>query len=86
MRAAAAAAEGGSNAEGGSAGQPPPRQPERPRPPREPVDWEKTLGVRLPVWGGAIMLLIAGFFRARALQNWHLVLTPVGRAQPNLRR
>jgi cyclopropane-fatty-acyl-phospholipid synthase len=31
-------------------------------------------------------MLIAGFFRARALQNWHLVLTPVGRAQPNLRR
>ncbi len=25
---------------------------------------------------------IAGFFRARALQNWHLVLTPVGAAQP----
>jgi cyclopropane-fatty-acyl-phospholipid synthase len=27
-------------------------------------------------------LLIAGFFRARALQHWHLVLTPTGAAQP----
>ncbi len=26
--------------------------------------------------------LIAGFFRARALQNWHLVLTKAGRPQP----
>ena len=37
-------------------------------PPRKTVDidWERTLGVRLPVWGGALMLLIAGFF----LINW----------------
>jgi cyclopropane-fatty-acyl-phospholipid synthase len=28
---------------------------------------------------------IAGFFRARALSNWHLVLTPVGAAQPACR-
>lgn len=54
---------------GEGAGLPPPatpRPPEPPRPQREPIDWEKTLGVRLPVWGGAIMLLIAGFF----LINW----------------
>lgn len=62
--AAEAAAGGGT----GGRAEPPPRQPEPPRPPkpREPVDWEKTLGVRLPVWGGAIMLVIAGFF----LINW----------------
>lgn len=43
----------------------PPRSP--PPPPRQrEIDWEKTVGVRLPVWGGAIMLLIAGFF----LINW----------------
>jgi uncharacterized membrane protein len=41
---------------------PPLKQPDR------PIDWERTLGVRLPVWGGAIMLLIAGFF----LVNWAL--------------
>ena len=27
-------------------------------------------------------LTIAGYFRARALQNWHIVLTPTGTAQP----
>jgi cyclopropane-fatty-acyl-phospholipid synthase len=27
-------------------------------------------------------LVIAGYFRARALQHWHLVLTPTGRDQP----
>lgn len=49
----------------------PPKE-EAPRPsaarqaPSRPVDWERTLGVQLPVWGGAIMLLIAGFF----LVNW----------------
>ena len=31
-------------------------------------------------------LLISGFFRARALQNWHLVLTRTGAAQPFCRR
>jgi cyclopropane-fatty-acyl-phospholipid synthase len=30
-------------------------------------------------------LLIAGFFRARALQNWHLVLTRPGSEQPHCR-
>jgi cyclopropane-fatty-acyl-phospholipid synthase len=30
-------------------------------------------------------LLISGFFRARALSNWHLVLTKSGRAQPRCR-
>jgi cyclopropane-fatty-acyl-phospholipid synthase len=30
-------------------------------------------------------LLISGFFRARALSNWHLVLTKTGRAQPAIR-
>jgi cyclopropane-fatty-acyl-phospholipid synthase len=30
-------------------------------------------------------LLIAGFFRARALSNWHLVLTKSGRVQPRCR-
>ena len=30
-------------------------------------------------------LLIAGFFRARALSNWHLVLTKTGREQPRCR-
>jgi uncharacterized membrane protein len=37
-----------------------------PPPRKNDIDWERTLGVRLPVWGGAIMLLIAGFF----LINW----------------
>lgn len=27
-------------------------------------------------------LVIAGYFRARALQHWQLVLTPTGRDQP----
>lgn len=40
--------------------------PKPPAPAPVAIDWEKTLGVRLPVWGGAIMLLIAGFF----LINW----------------
>ncbi len=30
-------------------------------------------------------MLISGFFRARALQNWHLVLTRPGAAQPSCR-
>lgn len=30
-------------------------------------------------------LVIAGFFRARALSNWHLVLTPTGAPQPACR-
>ncbi|MDC9823766.1 DUF2339 domain-containing protein [Devosia sp. ZB163] len=41
---------------------PPPPPASKPK----EIDWERTLGVRLPVWGGAIMLLIAGYF----LVNW----------------
>lgn len=49
----------------GTTDEPSPPTP-RPSPAAREFDWEKTIGVRLPVWGGAIMLLIAGFF----LINW----------------
>jgi len=55
-----------------------PDDPSPPTPPPPPAtrefDWEKTIGVRLPVWGGAIMLLIAGFF----LISW-AIETGIGR-------
>jgi uncharacterized membrane protein len=37
-----------------------------PKPARaaEPMNFEKLIGVHLPVWGGAAMLLIAGYFLA----------------------
>ncbi|MDB5538104.1 MAG: hypothetical protein JWQ65_2979, partial [Devosia sp.] len=34
-------------------------------PARAAFDMEKAIGVHLPVWGGALMLLVAGFFLAR---------------------
>ncbi len=37
-----------------------------PKEPAAPIDWERMLGVNLPVWGGAAMLVIAGFF----VVNW----------------
>ncbi|MGV3651392.1 MAG: DUF2339 domain-containing protein, partial [Devosia sp.] len=36
-----------------------------PRAARPRFDIERAMGVQLPVWGGAIMLLVAGFFLAR---------------------
>jgi uncharacterized membrane protein len=56
-----------------------PKAPPRPAP--KPINWERTLGVHLPVWGGAIMLLIAGYF----LVSWAIevglasIFTPVVR-------
>ncbi|MDB5539269.1 MAG: putative integral rane protein [Devosia sp.] len=51
-----------------------------PPPVRHDIDWERTLGVRLPVWGGAIMLLIAGFFLVNwALESGASLLTPTVR-------
>ncbi len=35
------------------------------KPPRAAFDLEKAIGVHLPVWGGALMLVVAGFFLAR---------------------
>lgn len=40
---------------------PPPAPPEPPEPPKR-FDWERFIGLRLPVWLGAIALSVAGFF------------------------
>jgi uncharacterized membrane protein len=47
------------------AGKEPPEPYEPPRPPPPPAprfDWERFVGLRLPVWLGAIALSVAGFF------------------------
>jgi hypothetical protein len=42
---------------------PPMDEPPRPPPPPKPrFDWERFIGLRLPVWLGAIALSVAGFF------------------------
>ena len=56
----------------------PPSSPTPPKEPATPMDWERMLGVNLPVWGGAAMLVIAGFF----VVNWAVetgFFTPVMR-------
>lgn len=68
-----------SNWSAGSGGKvAPPSSPPPPKEPATPMDWERMLGVNLPVWGGAAMLVIAGFF----VVNWAVetgFFTPVMR-------
>jgi len=64
--AAAAAIAARSKTEAPPTATVPPKAQIPPKPPRAPVSWERMLGVHLPVWGGAIMLLFAGYF----LVNW----------------
>ena len=40
----------------------PPTPPAPPSPPKQRFDWERFVGLRLPVWLGAIALSVAGFF------------------------
>lgn len=41
---------------------PPPPTPPTAPPPKKRFEWERFLGVRLPIWIGAVALCIAGFF------------------------
>src|SRR5690606_3351208 len=45
--------------------------------PRGGIDWEHLLGVRLPVWGGAALLILAAFLFARYAMAQRLFSPPV---------